>query len=114
MAKCVFCKIANGELPAKIRYEDDEAIAFDDINPKAPFHVLVVPKKHIKNLNYAVKSDELLLGQLLLVAQKVTKENGIADAGYKVVINNGKESGQLVDHLHLHILGGKLLARMVV
>jgi histidine triad (HIT) family protein len=114
MAKCVFCQISNGELPAKIRFEDDGVVAFDDINPKAPFHVLIVPKKHIKNLNYAAKNDESLLGHMLLVAQKVAKEGNIADSGYKVVINNGKESGQLVDHLHMHLLGGKLLARMVV
>jgi histidine triad (HIT) family protein len=114
MAKCVFCQVSNGEMPAKIRYEDDDLVAFDDINPKAPFHVLIVPKKHIKNLNDAAKFDQDLLGHMLLIAQKVAAEGGIADTGYKIVINNGKESGQLVDHLHMHMLGGKLLARMVV
>ena len=112
--KCIFCKIAKGEMPSHIRYEDEDLLAFDDINPKAPFHVLIIPKKHLKNLNHISKIDEELLGKMLLVVQKITKENGIADSGYKVVINNGKESGQLVDHLHLHILGGKLLARMTV
>lgn len=114
MAKCIFCQIANGEIPARIRYEDDDVVVFDDINPKAPFHVLVVPKKHIKNLNDASKTDQDLLGHMLLVVQKVTKEAKVAENGYKVVINNGKESGQLVDHLHMHILGGKLLSRMNV
>ena len=114
MPKCIFCKIANGESPARIRFEDDDLVAFDDINPKAPFHVLVVPKKHLKNLNHTVKSDQDLLGHLLLTARKIAEEAKIAEGGYKIVINNGKESGQLVDHLHLHILGGKLLARMDV
>ena len=114
MAKCVFCQIANGEMPAKIRHEDDDLVAFDDINPKAPFHVLIVPKKHIKNLNDAAKFDQEFLGHMLLIAQKVAKEGGIAETGYKIVINNGKGSGQLVDHLHMHLLGGKLLARMTV
>jgi len=112
--KCVFCQIANGEMPSKLRYEDDEVVAFDDINPKAPFHVLVVPKKHLKNLNDAAKMDQSLLGHMLLIAQKVAKDAKVAKLGYKIVINNGKESGQLVDHLHIHILGGKLLARMTV
>jgi len=114
MSKCIFCKIANGQMPAHIRYEDDEVVAFDDINPKAPFHVLIVPKKHLKNLNDTAKIDQDLLGHLLLIAQKVAEEAKVADNGYKIVINNGKESGQLVDHLHLHLLGGKLLARMAV
>lgn len=112
--KCIFCQIANGESPARIRYEDEEVTAFDDINPKAPFHVLIVPKKHLKNLNHASQIDQELLGHLFLVAKKVAQGGGIANAGYKIVINNGKESGQLVDHLHLHLLGGKLLARMDV
>jgi len=111
---CVFCKIINGEMPTNVRYEDEEILAFDDINPKAPFHVLIVPKKHLKNLNHANKGDLELLGHLLLAAKQVAGEAGIQDSGFKIVINNGKESGQLVDHLHLHLLGGKLLARMVV
>lgn len=114
MAKCIFCKIAGGESPARIRYEDEDIIAFDDINPKAPIHVLIVPKKHIKALMAATKSDADLLGAMLIVAQKLAKETGVDKTGFKVVLNNGEEAGQLVDHLHMHLLGGKLLARMAV
>jgi histidine triad (HIT) family protein len=114
MARCIFCKIADGELPARMRFEDDEVIAFDDINPKAPVHILIVPKKHITSLRDAAKHDADVLGHMLIVAQQVAEEAGVGDRGYKVVINTGKEAGQLVDHLHMHLLGGKLLARMQV
>ena len=109
MANCIFCKIANGESPARIRYEDDDVVAFDDINPKAPVHILVVTKRHLKSMSDLRGSDEKLIGHLMMIIKKVAEESG-----YKVVINTGKEAGQLVDHLHAHILGGKLLARMAV
>lgn len=114
MTKCIFCKIVNGESPARIRYEDDEIVAFDDINPKAPVHILIVPKKHIRALSAVTKNDTELLGNMLIAVQKIAKESSIEKSGFKVVINNGKEAGQLVDHLHMHLLGGKLLARMMV
>jgi histidine triad (HIT) family protein len=114
MAKCIFCAIANGESPAHIRYEDDDVVAFDDINPKAPVHILVVPKKHIRSMRDLRRTDEKLMGHLMMVVKKVAEEAGLKETGYKVVINVGKEAGQLVDHLHAHILGGKLLARMAV
>jgi len=114
MAKCVFCAIANGESPARIRFEDDDVVAFDDINPKAPIHILVVPKKHIRSMRDLRGSDEKLIGHMMMVIKKVAEEADLKETGYKVVINTGKEAGQLVDHLHAHILGGKLLARMAV
>lgn len=114
MANCIFCKIAKGESPANIRFEDEKIVAFDDINPKAPIHVLIVPKKHVKSINDLPERDTELLGHMIMTAKKLAKELNVSKTGYKLVLNTGKEAGQLVDHLHLHLLGGKLLARMEV
>lgn len=103
---CVFCKIASHTIPANIRFEDDEMIAFDDIDPHAPIHVLVVSKKHIPSLADIVKTDEKLLGKLLYRCKLLAEELNIADSGYRVTINTGKWGGQIVPHLHLHLLGG--------
>jgi len=104
MGDCVFCEIAAKEAPAKIVYEDEQFIAFPDIHPKAPFHVLLIPKKHIPSLNEVGKEDTELMGRLLLTAQKVAQENHLK--GYKLAMHVGKEGGQEVDHLHLHLLAG--------
>lgn len=106
MNNCIFCKIIKGELPAKFVYKNDDLVAFHDINPKAPVHVLILPIKHIESLRDVKGEDRELLGRLMLSVNKIATKLGIADSGYKVVINNGKASGQLVFHLHIHLLGG--------
>lgn len=106
MADCIFCKIIKGEIPGKFVYRDQKLAVFHDINPKAPVHVLVVPTKHLESLREVDKEEKELLGGLLLAVKAVTEKLGIAKSGYKVVINNGKDAGQLVMHLHLHVLGG--------
>ena len=104
---CIFCKIANKEIPSKNVYEDNDVIAFQDVNPEAPVHILVIPKKHISSLNAATAEDEQLLGKILLTIQSIAKEQGIAEAGYRVVNNCGELGGQTVHHLHFHLLGGR-------
>jgi histidine triad (HIT) family protein len=106
----LFEKIAAREIPAKIIQEDEDLIVFHDINPQAPIHVLVVPKKPIPRLTGAKKEDGKLLGDLLLKAQEIAKSLGIAESGFRVVINNGRNGGETVPHLHVHLLGGRPLA----
>lgn len=106
---CLFCKIVNGEIPAQIVYQDESIIAFKDIDPKAPTHVLLIPKKHIDSLQTATVEDLQLLAQVQLVIPKIASELGIAERGYRVVTNVGSEGGQTVGHLHYHILGGRQL-----
>ena len=101
----IFLKIINREIPADIIYEDDISIAFNDISPQAPTHILVIPKKVIQKISEADKSDKELSGHLLLVAKKITDENDIKD--FRLVINNGAEAGQTVFHIHIHILAGR-------
>lgn len=103
---CIFCQIATGKLPTSIRFQDAEMLAFDDINPHAPIHILVISKKHIDSLTEVTKSDELLLGRLLHRCKLLAEEMNIAASGYRVTINVGKWGGQIVPHLHLHLLGG--------
>ncbi len=107
MAECIFCQIVGGVIPAKKLYEDDQVIAFDDLNPQAPVHVLVIPKRHLVSLDDTQDSDSALLGQLLIVCAKMARERGIVGGGYRVVANTGREAGQSVFHLHLHVLGGR-------
>ena len=109
MSKTLFEKIAAREIPAGIVYEDDEVLAFRDINPQAPVHVLIVPKRVIPRIAEAGPDDQALLGQLLLKAAAVAKQLGLAN-GYRLVINNGPDGGETVPHLHCHILGGRHLA----
>ncbi|NBD32444.1 MAG: HIT domain-containing protein [Cyanobacteria bacterium] len=106
MSDTIFSKIINREISADIVYEDDRAIAFKDINPQAPTHILVVPKKPIPQLAVSATADQDLLGHLLLTVKQVAADAGLGN-GYRVVINNGTDGGQTVDHLHLHILGGR-------
>lgn len=109
MKDCIFCKIAKRELPAKIVYEDDESVAFEDIHPKAPTHILIIPRRHLSTLLEASQDDDRLLGRLLLVANEVARQQGIADRGFRLVLNCNSEGGQVVFHLHLHLLGGRTL-----
>src|SRR3989338_1973724 len=106
MNDCIFCKIIKGEIPGKFVYKDDSVVAFHDINPKAPVHVLVVPSKHIESVREVSIEDEELLGKLMLKVRDIAEKLGIAKNGYKLVLNNGKAAGQLVFHLHIHLLGG--------
>jgi len=106
---CLFCKIAKHEIPAQIQYEDDNFIAFDDINPKAKTHILLIPKKHIPSVSALDNSDVGLVSELILKARDIAKEKGIDKTGYRLVLNSGADSGQEVDHIHLHILGGNTL-----
>jgi len=105
--ECLFCKIAEKKLPAKIVYEDDLAVAFEDTNPQAPIHTLVVPKKHISTNLDLREDDKTLRGHLFRVANKIATNKGIADRGFRLVMNCNPESGQTVFHIHLHILGGR-------
>ncbi|MDJ0510272.1 MAG: histidine triad nucleotide-binding protein [Crocosphaera sp.] len=109
MTDTIFSKIISREIPANIIYEDDLCLAFTDINPQAPTHILVIPKKPIPKIEEASEVDQNLLGHLLLIVKQVAREAGLNN-GYRVVINNGEDGGQTVDHLHLHILGGRYLS----
>ena len=106
--KTLFQKIADGEIPADIVYEDDRCFAFRDINPQAPTHLLVVPRKPISSLDHLTADDEALVGHLFVIAQKIAAQEGLS-GGYRTVFNCGQDAGQSVDHLHLHVLGGRPL-----
>ncbi len=109
MAETIFSKIVRKEIPAKIVHEDDSCLAFHDVAPKAPVHVLVIPKKPIESLVQLTSDDAELLGHMWMVIPKIAKELGLVDSGYRVVVNCGRDGGQSVDHLHFHILGGRTL-----
>lgn len=106
---CLFCRIAAGEIPAKVVYEGDEIVAFRDINPQAPTHILIIPRRHIGSVNEMQPGDAELVGRLYLVARELAEEEGIAQKGYRLVMNTGPAAGQTVDHIHLHLLGGRPL-----
>lgn len=105
---CVFCKIVEGTIPSTAVYHDEQSYAFADLHPQAPVHVLIVPREHIPSLSEAVDGHRQLLGHLLWVAAEIARAKGLGK-GYRVVINNGDEGGQTVDHLHLHLLGGRAM-----
>ena len=107
MADCLFCKIINRAIPGTIVYEDDRVLAFNDINPQAPTHVLLVPKRHISSLNDLVEQDDQIVGELVRRAAAIAAERGIAPGGYRTVFNTNRDAGQTVFHIHLHLLGGR-------
>jgi len=107
MTTCIFCRIIAGQAPATILYQDDLATAFRDIHPVAPIHILVVPNKHLASVNDLSVEDEPLMGHLITVARQVARQQGIDQSGYRLIINTGPDSGQLVYHLHLHLIGGQ-------
>ncbi len=107
---CLFCKIAAGDAGTSFVYEDDRIVAFDDINPQAPHHVLLIPREHMDSLNDVAKGDESLIGHLFRVAAQIADQRGIGDSGYRTVVNTGPEAGQSVQHVHVHLLGGRSLA----
>jgi len=103
---CIFCKIINKEVNSVVVHKDKTFIAFKDINPKAPVHILVIPRQHIPSINHLAEDDKVLIGGLILTAQKITEKLGIKNTGYKLAFNVGEGGGQVIEHLHLHILGG--------
>ncbi|MBE6071808.1 MAG: histidine triad nucleotide-binding protein [Clostridium butyricum] len=109
MEECIFCKIVNGEIPSSKLYEDDKVIAFRDINPEAPIHFLVVPKEHIESANSLNEDNFNVIAHIFKVINKLVKEENIADSGYRIINNCGKDGGQTVNHIHFHVIGGKTL-----
>jgi len=110
MNECLFCKMVSGVIPCDKVHENEHVLAFRDIDPKAPTHILIIPKKHITTLNEINKSDQDLLGELLLTAKKIAKDEGIDTSGYRTVFNCNSDGGQTVFHIHMHLLGGRPMA----
>jgi histidine triad (HIT) family protein len=110
MQDCIFCKIIDGQIPSRKVYEDDRVLAFHDIQPAAPVHILIIPKKHFASLNDAGEEDFAIIGYIHQIAQHIAKEQGVAESGYRIVNNCGPDSGQIVFHLHMHLLAGEKLA----
>jgi len=106
---CLFCKILDGDIPADVIFESDTAIAFRDINPQAPTHVLIIPRRHIATINDFESGDQELVGSLYMAAQEIARQEGISESGYRAVMNCGEGAGQSVFHIHLHVLGGRSL-----
>ena len=107
MSDCLFCKILDGEIPCDKVFENEHVIAFRDVNPQAPTHVLVIPRKHISTINDLTADDKNIVGEMMLAAQEVAKQEGIEESGYRLVMNCNEGAGQTVFHIHLHILGGR-------
>ena len=107
MQDCLFCKIINRDIPADIVFEDDQVLAFNDINPQAPTHILIIPKAHIATLNDIQEQDQAMVGRLPYVAARLAEERGFAEAGYRVVMNCNDQGGQTVYHIHMHLMGGR-------
>ena len=107
---CLFCKIIAGEIPSTMVYRDKEVVAFKDINPAAPVHIMVVPVKHIVSLASMKDEDTAIVAKMIAVANRVAGEQGLAERGYRLIINSGPEAGQVIQHLHMHLLGGRTLA----
>jgi len=114
MEDCIFCKIINKEITSNIVYEDEEIIAFHDVNPAAPIHILVIPKKHITSLADMDSDENNIISKIYVVINKIAEKEGIKDKGYRVIVNCGKDGGQEVGHLHFHLLGGKFLGEKIV
>lgn len=114
MEDCIFCKIIKKEIPSDIVYEDDEIIGFKDINPAAPIHILVIPKKHIPSLVHLQKEDENVVGKIYSVINKIAEEQGVKEKGFRIIVNCGKDGGQEVGHLHFHLLAGKQLGEKII
>ncbi len=110
---CIFCKIVNKEIPAKVVYEDDKVIAFHDINPQAPIHILIIPKEHIPTVNDLEENHKELIGHIFLVAKKLAKELGVDERGYRILVNCNSDGGQEIYHIHFHLFAGKPLGPMI-
>jgi len=107
---CIFCRIIEKKIPAKIVHEDDYSIAFEDLNPQAPVHILIVPKKHMEDIHGIVVADREIVGHLFFVAKTIAARNGLDKNGYRMVINNGRDAGQTVFHAHRHLLSGRMFS----
>ena len=107
---CIFCQIVTGKVPSKTLYQDEEVVAFHDINPLAPTHILIIPKRHIPSLTHLTDAETPLIGHMTKVANQLAKEEGVAESGYRLVISSGEQGGQVVPHLHMHLLGGRRLS----
>lgn len=114
MGDCTFCKIIAKQIPANIVYEDEEVIAFNDIHPAAPVHILVIPKKHISDLTQLKPEEEKLVGKIYTIINQIAETEGIKEKGFRVIVNCGKDGGQEVGHLHFHLLGGRELGAKIV
>ena len=114
MSDCIFCKIANKEIPTDYVYEDSEIVAFKDINPQAPIHILVIPKKHIESIVDLKDEDEMLVGKMFSVVRKIAKDYNIEESGFRLIVNCKEDAGQEVPHLHFHIIAGKKLGTKIV
>lgn len=111
MEDCIFCKIINKEIPSKIVYENENVLAFEDINPQAPVHVIVIPKKHVKSI---MEAEGEMSKEIVSAIQEIAKKLGISDTGFRVITNCGKDAGQTVNHLHFHVLAGKVLGEKII
>ncbi len=107
MTNCLFCKIVKHEIPARTVYEDEDVFAFEDINPQAPVHILIIPKEHFASLNDVPEEKREILGRILILAKRIAREKGLGERGYRIVLNTEKDSGQEVFHIHFHLLGGR-------
>ncbi len=114
MNECLFCKIIKGEIPCNKVYEDDAILAFYDINPATPIHILVIPKKHIDCIAHMEKKDEALIGKIYGIINKIAEEKGFKESGFRIIVNSGKDSGQEVMHLHFHVLAGTKMGEKIV
>ena len=109
MSDCLFCKITQGEIPADIIFENDDVLAFNDVNPQAPVHLLIIPKKHISTVNDMTDDDQLIMGKLFSAAKAIAKQKGVSDDGYRLVVNCNEKAGQTVFHIHMHMLADRAL-----
>jgi histidine triad (HIT) family protein len=108
--ECIFCQIASGKIPSDTVYQDEEVIAFRDIQPQAPVHLVIIPRRHIPSLAHLSEADSALVGRMVAIANQLARKEGVADKGYRLAVNCGEEGGQAVPHLHLHLLGGRRLS----
>jgi len=113
MQDCIFCKIIREEIPSEVVYEDQNILAFKDIHPVAPVHILIIPKRHVESVNEITEEDAKTIGEIFLVIQKLASESGVSASGYRVVTNIGDDGGQEVGHLHFHLIGGKPLGKKI-
>lgn len=114
MEECIFCKIIKGEIPSEKVYEDEDILAFKDIQPAAPIHILIIPKKHITNLMEVSNEDNELMGKIVIAIQKIAKQLGVDEKGFRIISNSGPDSGQEVMHLHFHLLAGRTMGPKIV